>query len=263
GAFDPLRAIGKIAKRYNLWFHIDGSWGGNLIFSEKRRYWLDGSELADTFTLNPHKMLGTPLLCSFLLARDRQIFVQSNALGAGYLFHGNEYDLGDGAVGCGRRPDAVKLFLGWKFYGMEGYKERIEHAFKMAHYLTSLLINHHRFRLVLSPPPTLQICFWYIPKDFPLELEHTDYDTYKQKITAITKEIHQRVSQTGKFMIDYAPMKLAARELPVFFRVVVNAPTINEQHLEELIDEIESKGEEVLEWLKNREEDEVMGDPTA
>ncbi|KAG9299605.1 hypothetical protein G9A89_020776 [Geosiphon pyriformis] len=252
GAIDPLRRIGKIAKRYKIWFHVDGSWGGNLIFSERRRHWLDGSQLADSFTLNPHKMLGVPLQCSFLLAYDRDIFTKSNALGAGYLFHGNKYDLGDGTVGCGRRPDAVKLFIGWKIYGIEGYSERIEYAFSMAGYLTSLVKKNPRFRLVISPP-TLQICFWYIPKNFSTELEHTDYTAFSRRLSVVTKGIHRLISQEGKFMIDYAPLTLDCREIPVFFRVVVNAPTINEGHLDELVEMIERKGETGMEWIEHKE----------
>ncbi|CAG8463253.1 6639_t:CDS:2 [Paraglomus brasilianum] len=249
GAFDPLRSIGEIAKRYNIWYHIDGSWGGSLIFSENKKHLVDGSEMADTFTLNPHKMLGAPQQCSFLLARDHRIFARSNSLGAGYLFHGNEYDLGNGTVGCGRRSDSVKFFLGWKVFGIRGYGARIEHALKMAKYLAKLVSNHPRFQLIIEPP-SLQICFWYIPEGLPAELEKRDYNQYKTKLSEITKEIHRRIVQRGKFLFDYAPLTLGRLELPLFFRVVVNAPSVNEAHLDELVEEIESMGSGILEWLE-------------
>ncbi|CAG8733073.1 9050_t:CDS:2, partial [Racocetra persica] len=212
---------GKIAKRYNLWFHIDGSWGGSLVFSEKHRHLIDGASLADTFVLNPHKMLGAPLQCSFLLAKDKKIFSQSNSLKAEYLFH-KEDDLGDGTVGCGRRPDAVKLFIGWKIYGIQGYQIRIEHAFKMAKYLTLLVKNNHCFKLVLDDPPSLQVCFWYLPIGINFDLENKRFRTM---MSMITKEIHRRIMHRGMFLFDYSPLIIGDKELPCFFRIALNAPS--------------------------------------
>lgn len=200
--------------------------------------------------LNPHKLLGTPLQCSFILASDRQIFKQTNSLGAQYLFHDDsKYDLGDSTVGCGRKPDAIKLFIGWKIYGILGYKKRIEHAFKMARYLTNLVKNNNKFKMVLEDPPNLQICFWYIPKGMKIldrvEKETKKYQTWKEQMTLVTKEIHKRLREGGRFLFDYSPLELNGKELPSFFRVVINAPSINEHYLEELVREVERAGEGV------------------
>nr|CAG8456452.1 7457_t:CDS:2 [Entrophospora candida] len=246
GSFDPLREIGKIAKRYNLWFHVDGSWGASLIFSEKYKKLIDGTSLADTLVINPHKMLGIPLQCSFLLAKDKSIFSKNNSLEAKYLFHGNKYDLSDGTVGCGRRPDAVKLFIGWKIFGIKGYGSRIDHAFQMTNYFVALIKkNNSKFKLVLDEPPSLQTCFWYIPNKEILELEKLNHQLYKDKLSKITKEIHKKIYENGKYMIDYAPTILKGVELPFFFRVVVNSPSVCEKDLENLLKEIESIGKDV------------------
>ncbi|KAF9896344.1 hypothetical protein BX616_007648, partial [Lobosporangium transversale] len=46
GAFDPIRPCGEIAKKYNCWLHVDGSWGGCTIFvPELAKTLLDGSEM--------------------------------------------------------------------------------------------------------------------------------------------------------------------------------------------------------------------------
>ncbi|CAG8672863.1 15562_t:CDS:2, partial [Cetraspora pellucida] len=246
GSFDPLREIGKIAKRYNLWFHVDGSWGGSLVFSEKHSHLIDGVSLADTLVLNPHKILGAPLQCSFLLAKDKNIFSQSNSLKAEYLFH-QEDDLGDGTVGCGRRPDAVKLFIGWKIYGIQGYQIRIEHAFKMVKYLTLIVKNNQRFKLVLDDPPSLQVCFWYLPIGINFDLENKKF---RIMMSMITKEIHRKIMHRGKFLFDYSPLIIGDKELPYFFRIALNAPSINEKHLDDLVCEIEKMGEGILEWFE-------------
>ncbi|CAG8485123.1 3385_t:CDS:2 [Paraglomus occultum] len=246
GAFDPLQAIGRIAKKYNMWYHIDGSWGGSVIFSEKRLPLLDGSEMADSFTLNPHKMLGTPLQCSFLLMRDYRTLARSNSLRAGYLFHGHDYDLGDGTVGCGRRPDAVKLFLGWKYYGITGYERRIEHAFNMAKYLSALIKAKSKFKLLMEPA-CLQVCFWYSP----IELCENNYDVYRNVLDNVTKAVHNEICKKGMFLFDYAPLKLAGKELPAIFRVVINSPSVQKCHLDNLVNEIESVGAKFDELFLN------------
>jgi glutamate decarboxylase len=84
GSFDPFVEIGKICEEEGLWFHIDGSWGGSVVFNEEvARDRLKGCELADSLTVNPHKMLGVPVTCSFLLGKDMRKFWKAMTLPAG------------------------------------------------------------------------------------------------------------------------------------------------------------------------------------
>jgi glutamate/tyrosine decarboxylase-like PLP-dependent enzyme len=84
GSFDTFEEIAEICKREGLWLHVDGSWGGSVIFSETlRKGRLDGIEKADSIAINPHKMLGVPMTCSFLLGKDMREFHLANTLPAG------------------------------------------------------------------------------------------------------------------------------------------------------------------------------------
>lgn len=60
GSYEDLEAIGRICKREGVWFHVDASWGGPAIFSKRHRIKLQGSHLADSITVNPHKMSKSP-----------------------------------------------------------------------------------------------------------------------------------------------------------------------------------------------------------
>ena len=96
GSFDPFSAIARIAKKHGLWLHIDGAWGGSFVFSETlRNRALKGCELADSIAINPHKMMGVPVTCSFLLLEDLKKAHSANTLRAGYLFHDIEADHDD------------------------------------------------------------------------------------------------------------------------------------------------------------------------
>lgn len=207
---------------------MDGSWGGTAIFSDRvkrEKDWFDGSGLADTFTLNPHKLLGVPLQCSMLVTphKGHLLFAQANSLKADYLFHGNPYDLGAGTIGCGRRPDAAKVFLAWKFYGQQGLGNRVDRALKTAQDFTEIVRQRPNFKLVVDPSPFLQVCFWFIPPNVNIDVSY------------ITRELHRRVNQSGEFLVDHAPLQGVAD----FFRIVINAPTVHLNDLERLLTAIE------------------------
>lgn len=71
GSYDPFVEISAVAKRHNMWMHVDGSWGGAVLFSEQyRASRLQGVELADSMAITPHKMLAVPMTSSFLIVRD-------------------------------------------------------------------------------------------------------------------------------------------------------------------------------------------------
>ena len=75
GAFDPIASIATICKQEGLWLHVDGSYGGSFVFSDRLKQGrLDGTELVDSITVNPHKMLAIPVTCSFLLGKDLREF---------------------------------------------------------------------------------------------------------------------------------------------------------------------------------------------
>ncbi|KAK9450904.1 pyridoxal phosphate-dependent transferase [Limtongia smithiae] len=240
GSYDPFEKIAVVAKKHGLWFHVDGSWGGNVVFSSKHRYKLKGAELADSITANPHKMLGVPLTCSFLLARDHRVFQKASSLRAPYLYHnseidGEDFDIGDSTMGCGRRSDALKLFLGWRWYGTEGYAQRVDTAFDTTAYLANLIAERPGFHLVSSnPPPCLQTCFYYSPNG-QSALENTaEYNT------KVTRAIAYELQAAGRFLVDYAPPAEGGNG--EFFRAVVNSPVTSKETVMELVELIEKVG---------------------
>ncbi|KAK6086320.1 hypothetical protein SCUP234_02533 [Seiridium cupressi] len=243
GSYDPFREISAVCKDFNLWFHIDASWGGSAIFSTTQRHKLDGAELADSLTVNPHKLLNVPVTCSFLLTNDLSVFKKANTLPAGYLFHGGDdeagdednkeyWDLADLTLQCGRRGDALKLALAWVYYGAAGFEKQVDSAFGMASYLATLVQEGADFELVSSnPPPCLQVCFYYAPGG-KLADENNEN-------TRRTSEMAKRLVPRG-FMIDYAPGSRGS-----FFRVVVNCQTLKGT-VEGLLKALKEVGKEVV-----------------
>ncbi|RFU78274.1 glutamate decarboxylase [Trichoderma arundinaceum] len=217
GSFDSFEEISKICKEFGLWMHIDASWGGSVIFSKAQSWKLKGSHLADSLTVNPHKMLNAPCTCSLLLGPDMRIFQRANSTAAGYLFHRGDddeiWDLADLTLQCGRRGDTLKVALAWLYYGANGFERQIDHAFDMASYLFRLLEESGNFVMVSSyPPPCLQVCFYSAPGG---KLSNDD-----KVNTARTQQIAHMLVGRG-FMVDYAPGDNGS-----FLRVVVNVQTL-------------------------------------
>lgn len=271
GAYDPLSACGELAHRCGAWFHVDACWGGAAIFSDKLKHKLSGSELADSVAFNPHKMLGVPLTCSFLLARDLRTFWYANRLSAGYLFHGGEelaeadalapmngissdtkrphtngvdptnaswrssailshapnpeaiLDLASLTPQCGRRPDALKLYFHWRYYGKKGMAQQVESAFEVAQYLASLIAKEPDILLVGDlDVPCSQVCFYY--SDSQNASFRTSEREEARRNSRVTRMIVSRLVTRG-WMVDYAPGTGKEGERGEFLRVVCNRLT--------------------------------------
>ncbi|MGG6263327.1 pyridoxal phosphate-dependent decarboxylase family protein [Leptolyngbya sp. AN03gr2] len=201
GAFDPLPEIAQIAQKYQLWFHVDGAWGGAAIFSDgytahgvRASSLLQGCELADSFTWDAHKLMGLPLICSAILINHQGILSETvSNTGTDYLFHDHEnsdYDLGLTSLQCGRKADAVKLWLAWQYYGKQGYQQQINRLLELAQYATQKVMDCSALELV-APTQFLNICFRYVPKD------RSDIDHFNL-------ELRDRLVKSGKSLVNYA-----------------------------------------------------------
>ena len=211
GSFDPFREIAAIAKKYNLWLHIDGAWGGTLLLykNKKKQKLLDGIELADSFTWDAHKMMGVPLYASFFLSKHDGLMLKCNAVqGADYLFHSTEntsLDTGPKSLQCGRHVDALKVWLAWKFYGDRGYSNMINDLYSKVNYLKKLITQNPWFELI-ADPQYFNVCFRIVHPKNSIDMNE------------MNMEIRDRLFRSGSYFTNYSVSKNGI----VFFRLIVN-----------------------------------------
>jgi glutamate/tyrosine decarboxylase-like PLP-dependent enzyme len=160
GAIDPIEDLAAIARRQGLWLHVDGALGGPVLLCDKHRSLLAGSERADSFTWNAHKMMGVPLACSVLLLRRKGLLVRHLGESATYLFQADEQELNPGtrSLQCGRRSDAFKLWAAWQMHGDRGYDARLSRLLDLAGYAARVVEEDPELELV-CPPQTVNVCF--------------------------------------------------------------------------------------------------------
>jgi len=162
GAFDDIVAISKVCKKYKLWLHVDGAYCGGVIFSNLYKHLVNGLELSDSFSVNAHKMLGTPLSCSVIVTQHREQLHHSFSNEADYLYQtdGDDYNLGKTSLQCGRRNDALKLWTLWKSVGTKGLEKIVDKQFEMAK-IARDYINEHKDYTLYSFNDSISICFNY------------------------------------------------------------------------------------------------------
>ena len=232
GAFDPIRELADIAHREGLWYHIDAAWGGSCLFSNELNSLMSGCELADSICWDAHKMLGMPLICSLFIVKDKSILGRVCAHGesAHYLFHSDseEVDLGRYSLQCGRRNDALKLWLAWREKGDAGWAKIVENYFSLANHLEQR-VNQEASLTMMSSRQWTNVCFRFDPQQ-----ENVD-------LNALNVEIRDRIMKGGKFMFSRANIGD-----DVILRLVISNPKVTEQSLDALADEIITIGYEII-----------------
>jgi aromatic-L-amino-acid/L-tryptophan decarboxylase len=58
-AMDPIDKLGAIAKKYNMWLHVDAAAAGSCLLCPEYRSVMKGIELTHSFNFNPHKQMLT------------------------------------------------------------------------------------------------------------------------------------------------------------------------------------------------------------
>ncbi|MFK7782534.1 pyridoxal phosphate-dependent decarboxylase family protein [Psychroserpens sp.] len=162
GAFDDVESISNVCKTYKLWLHLDGAYCGSVIFSKHYKYLVKGVELTDSFSLNAHKMLGTPLGCSIIVTQNKKHLYQSFSNDAEYLYQTDDdaFNLGKTSLQCGRRNDALKLWTLWKSVGTKGLEQIVNHQFFLADVARDYIKSNSNYTLY-SFDNSISVCFNY------------------------------------------------------------------------------------------------------
>lgn len=162
GAFDHIESISKVCKTYNLWLHLDGAYCGGVIFSNRYKHLVKGIELTDSFSINAHKMLGAPLTCSIIVTQNKKHLNHSFSNDAEYLYQtaNDEFNLGKTSLQCGRRNDALKIWMLWKSVGSKGLEQIVDHQFYLADVARSYIKQNPNYTLH-SFENSISVCFNY------------------------------------------------------------------------------------------------------
>ncbi|PYI76771.1 MAG: pyridoxal-dependent decarboxylase [Verrucomicrobia bacterium] len=185
GAVDPLAEIREIANRFQLWMHVDGSYGALAILAKSARELFAGIERADSVALDPHKWLYLPVDVGCVIYRDPEIVRAAFAHEAEYTrIIGQEADeafaFWDYGPELSRRFRALKVWMLLKGVGVSALSEAIENNLACARHLESMVRASDDFEM--AAPVELSIfCFRHMPVQLRNESPKT-IDAFNERL---------------------------------------------------------------------------------
>ena len=178
GIVDDLRGIGEVANANKIWYHIDGAYGLAGILSPKYRHLFDGSELADSFIVDPHKWLFAPFDVCALVYKNPALARASHTQHGEYLEILNESGLWnptDYSFGLTRRTRGLPFWFSLATHGIQKYREAIEANIDLAHEAAELIRGLDYLELVRDPELSVVV---FERKGWEL----ADYDRWSEKL---------------------------------------------------------------------------------
>jgi len=136
GAVDPLPEMAAIAAKHNMWLHADGAYGGAATLCERGRQALQGLNLCDSLSIDPHKWMFQPFEIGCVLVKDPRWLKQTFTIHAEYLQdvhrHAEEINFCDRGIQLTRGFNALKLWLSLRVFGVAEFRKGIQRGFELA-----------------------------------------------------------------------------------------------------------------------------------
>jgi glutamate/tyrosine decarboxylase-like PLP-dependent enzyme len=178
GAFDPLAQVSQVARQFNLWMHVDASYGGFAALAPSARDLFGALREADSVALDPHKWLYLPVDCGCVLYRDPEAARATFAHEAEYtrvLEQAAEeaFAFWDYGPELSRRFRALKVWMMLKGVGLRALGAAIEKDLACARHLERLVRTSEDFEM-LAPVELSIFCFRYVPPGLKRALASAD-----------------------------------------------------------------------------------------
>jgi L-2,4-diaminobutyrate decarboxylase len=161
GLYDPLQEVGAFCRERNLWFHIDGAHGGPALLSGKYQHLMRGVELADSLTMNMHKLMRVTAFCTALLVREARSLDQAFTQEASYLFFTKEqpgFDFLHRTIECTKPVLGLKFFMVLAALGEAGLRDYIDRQFDLTAEAYEYLQGLDDFDCPVKPQSNI-LCF--------------------------------------------------------------------------------------------------------
>lgn len=217
GVIDDLSEIAKICRAEDLWFHVDGAYGGFAAMLPTAPAELKALSEADSIAVDPHKWLYAPLEAGCALVRD------SEKLREAFAYHPPYYHFGVEATNYldygpqnSRGFRALKVWLALQHVGRKGYEQMLTEDIQLAKELYDLVDAQPELEALTQ---ALSITtFRYVPSDL-----HTSSGEFEEYLNQLNTELLTRLQNSGEAYASNAVIdsKFALRACIVNFRTAL------------------------------------------
>jgi L-2,4-diaminobutyrate decarboxylase len=154
GYVDELNETGKIAYDIDIWFHVDGAYGGAGMLCESTAPLFEGVTQADSFIVDPHKWLFSPYDCAALIYKDPFDARVAHAQHAEYLDVVNdtaEFNPSDYAHHLTRRARGLPLWFTLAVHGTDAFSNAVTTCVDVTNAGGELIRKADHLELVIEP----------------------------------------------------------------------------------------------------------------
>ncbi|NIT61657.1 MAG: aspartate aminotransferase family protein, partial [Aliifodinibius sp.] len=232
-AIDPLKEIGQICSKYEIFLHVDAAYAGTALLLPELRWMNEGIEHADSFVFNPHKWMFTNFDCSAFYVQDEALLVRTFEIMPEYLKTPEDErvkNYRDWGIPLGRRFRALKLWFVIRSFGLEGLKKKIRHHISLAQDLTAKIEQNKDFELI-TPVPLNTICFRF----------HPGYIDDENKLNELNEKLLNQIQESGKLFLTHT--KLDGKYT---IRIVLGNTNLEKRHVESAWKIIRNIAEELI-----------------
>ncbi len=200
GAVDPLPAIGEVCRAHDVWFHVDGAYGGFAAAVPEAPDDLRGLRDADSVAVDPHKWLYAPLEAGCALVREPA------KLRAAFAYHPPYYYFDEHATNYvdygpqnSRGFRALKVWLALRHAGAAGYRQMITDDIRLSQAMADAVRACDDLQLVTQ---ALSITtFRYVPRDLRASLGEEQVEAH---LDALNRALLDRVQRGGEAFVSNA-----------------------------------------------------------
>ena len=224
GKYDDLQAIGEFCQSNNLWFHIDGAHGGPAAFSETHKPLMHGSHLADSITVDAHKMMMAPALTTILFFKNNQDSYKTFAQKAQYLWGASDeewYNYGKRTMECTKIMLSTRIYILLQTYGVAVFGQYLDACYANGKLFADIIGQTNWLQLAV-PPDSNIVCFRVL----------ADSDDV---MNTLNRQIRQHLLEDGHFYIVQTLL-----QGQVYLRVTLMHPFTNESDMRALLSTIQT-----------------------
>ncbi len=194
---DPVSEIADICQTDRLWLHVDAAYAGSAAVALEFRHLFAGCDRADSFVMNPHKWLFTPLDCSILYVRSPQTLKRVFSLVPEYLETGADAtNFMDWGVQLGRRFRALKLWMIIRYFGQDGLAALIREHVRLAGGFAEWVDSTADFERT-APSPLSSVCFRAHPQGIDDEVT----------LERLNAKLMSEINATGEFFLSHTKLR--------------------------------------------------------
>ena len=262
GNIDDLKMLRDVADECGAHYHVDAAWGGATLITKRYRHLLAGVELADSVTIDAHKLFYNPMSMGMVLFRNKKDLSLVKYTTRYVVRHGS-IDQGRFTIEGSRPFDALKPWASLKIMGTKGYQVLFDHAFTLSSDMHQIVSASKNFEPMNTPQLFIHV-YRFVPAPVQSRLRcllgrHADRDTRSRARKAVRTinailndlnvDLHRAIRQEDSTFVSRTTLEASMyspQRIVVLRSVTVN-PLTTRAMLQEILRKQDKTGMSIYE----------------